>query len=234
MPADPIAELIGFANKLEVLGLSDPDLYCGCPGAEEILARAEAQRQTLWAQIQQAGIAVVSRAAPEVLAVVEARVSELVEACRQLYEAAWHWYARRLFGHEMAEADGNAYVQAYEQLRFRAREASARLEFLAATLGASGEGKPGGDGEPGYVRARVCRNDRVTTHKMLKSLLNRLPNNEGGIRRYYRGQHLYVHAEDWLRWHGEQDRQASEALDRSAETIAKIRAAKEAKKTRRK
>ena len=77
-----------------------------------------------------------------------------------------------------------------------------------------------------YMPAKDCRNDRIVTHKQLKSLLEK----EKGIRHVSQGQHLFVHAGDWYKWNAEQERRRSERLDLDevadgfAGTAAKIRA----------
>jgi hypothetical protein len=64
-----------------------------------------------------------------------------------------------------------------------------------------------------------CRNNRVQTHKQLKKLLESLPDTEQVIHRRPRGQHLYVHAGDWLRWNAEQETVEAKSLDRAAADV---------------
>jgi hypothetical protein len=96
---------------------------------------------------------------------------------------------------------------------------------------------PAGD-PSAFIRARDCRNRHVTTPKQLRTLLDKMSNDERGIRREHRGQHLYVHAGDWHRWTAEQERQEAEALDRSVpeveRAIEEFRAKKAARGARKK
>jgi hypothetical protein len=75
-----------------------------------------------------------------------------------------------------------------------------------------------------YIPAKLCRNGRITSPKQLTALLKRTPNDESGIRREYRGQHLLVHAADWMRWTAQQDEQSWEALDRTEDAITEAMA----------
>ncbi len=76
-----------------------------------------------------------------------------------------------------------------------------------------------------YIQAKLCRNDRIKSHKQLKALLEK-----ENIRSELRGQHLWVHAADWQRWNAEQDRLAFNALDWQATEIEKAMAKKGKKK----
>jgi hypothetical protein len=84
-----------------------------------------------------------------------------------------------------------------------------------------------------YLPAKGCRNNRITSAKQLRTLLDKLPNDAHGIRWRHRGQHLYVHAGDWCRWNAEQDRLEAEALDRSIPDVERVTAEIKAKKAAR-
>jgi len=62
-----------------------------------------------------------------------------------------------------------------------------------------------------FIPAKDCRNNRIRTHKQLIALLDKSHNNNQGMRREHRGQHLWIHGGDWHRWNAEQD-----ALEESA------------------
>jgi hypothetical protein len=88
--------------------------------------------------------------------------------------------------------------------------------------------------ESAFTAAKNCRNERITTHKQLVALLKKLTNDTKGIRRVHHGQHLYVHAGDWHRWHEEQDRRHDKELRRveavTPTIVEELRAQKAAKK----
>jgi hypothetical protein len=86
-------------------------------------------------------------------------------------------------------------------------------------------------GESAFVPAKICRGSRVTSHKQLMALLGTVPNDEHGIRRHHRGQHLFVHAGDWHRWLAEQKRQEFEVLDRAIPEVEAEIAAMRRKKS---
>lgn len=71
--------------------------------------------------------------------------------------------------------------------------------------------------ETAFVPAKDCRNDRITTHKQLKALLDKVPNSEQGVRRRHKGQKLYVHAGDWNRYFDRRNKDTDADLDRVAE-----------------
>jgi hypothetical protein len=94
--------------------------------------------------------------------------------------------------------------------------------------------------ERDYMPANACRNHRISNHKKLKTLLDDVPNDPypAGMRRRYKGQHLYVHAEDWRHRNDDEDRREREAADhveRGVEArMAEVLAEKNSKKPRRK
>jgi hypothetical protein len=70
-----------------------------------------------------------------------------------------------------------------------------------------------------FIRAKCCRDEQITTHRRLVKLLGRVPNDEGGIRWEHRGNHLFIHSGDWMRWRANRDDRDREAVARAADAV---------------
>ncbi len=108
-----------------------------------------------------------------------------------------------------------------------------REEIIGRLIGRMAKTKGPEQDDSDFMPAYTCRNNRIESNRQLQRLLKSVSDDEKGIRRKYRGQHLFVHAGDWSRWNAEKGKQDSEAVDRmesAANAItAEIRAAKKKK-----
>src|SRR5262249_28911035 len=80
-----------------------------------------------------------------------------------------------------------------------------------------------GDQQPdptAYIPAKDCRSDHIPPPRQQKDLRAKEPDTSEGIRRYHRGQRLYVHAGDWHRWNAEQKRLRERAMDEASQRRA--------------
>jgi hypothetical protein len=75
-----------------------------------------------------------------------------------------------------------------------------------------------------YVPAITCCSSAQITHRQLTKLLESMPNDESGIRREYRGRHLFLHPGDWMQWLARRDKQDKAALERAEKAVAETMA----------
>jgi hypothetical protein len=128
--ADAMGALIDLAERLIQLETDLGDVYFGYTRGNEVLDQAKTERSDLWSQIQQLGCEAVSTADRENRPIVERRVSDLVEACRQLQIAGHNqtiW--KRLHGNEAQQKEAD-YVRGIMAVSNKVQEAIARLRLL--------------------------------------------------------------------------------------------------------
>jgi hypothetical protein len=121
------------------------DVFPNHPRGVEVLCLAAKRREELWHKIRQLGRELIGQTpADGKYAAAEARVSDLVEACRRLYEFGKNLQHHKELFPDQAERQQCSDVSRMIELSASVREAVSRLQLLADAVGSGAVVQPDG------------------------------------------------------------------------------------------
>jgi hypothetical protein len=147
---------------------------------------------------------------------------EVQPALDNLYAVMWHWMQR------CAKCGGIDHQDKIGRMMIDVQTSLQPLYAFAAAVSGSVEAADA-EGLDAFIPAKDCRGVGITTHRQLIALLREVPDDAQGIRRRYRGQHLFIHGGGWHRWRAAEERREFDATDRAVPTVEEAIARAKAK-----